>query len=82
MKLTWLLRGSAWRSRHLLQCHTCYKQFKQDAPGSIDVRSHPEDEVEQCLNFEGFSRLQVCPACAAPLWKEAVSVALYRRHFN
>jgi hypothetical protein len=40
------------------------------------------DEVERCLDFGGFSSLTLCPACAAPLWKEAVAVALYRRRLS
>ena len=79
--ISWLLRGSNWRRAHLLQCddHTCYKQFKRGAPGSIDASSHPEDEAEQCLDFRGMTRLTRCPAGAAPLWQEAVKQAIHNR---
>jgi uncharacterized protein with PIN domain len=82
--ISWLLRGSNWRRAHLLQCddHTCYKQFKRGAPGSINASSHTDDEAEQLLNFHGFTTLTRCPACAAPLWRAAVENAIHQQHWR
>ena len=82
MRLSWLLRGSRWRYFHLLQCEKCYKRFPDDAPGIINAVRDTDDEAAQCLDFGGFSGLTRCPACAAPLWQEAVRIARYRRAFD
>lgn len=82
MRISWLLRGSSWRHTHLRECTSCYRKFRKDAPGAIDAVSQTEDEAEQCLDFRGYTYLTQCPACAAPVWKEAVRVALYRSHFS
>ncbi len=82
MRISWLLRGSDWRRLHLLGCDKCHKQFEDGAPGAIDAASNSMDKEEQCLDFRGYSRITPCPACAAPLWREAVAIALYRRDFR
>jgi hypothetical protein len=82
MRISWLLRGSDWRLRHLRQCDKCYKRFEDTAPGAIHAASNSSNEEEQCLDFRGFSHLTRCPACAAPLWREAGAIARYRRHFD
>jgi len=82
VKIKWLLRGSAWRRSHLLLCFKCYKRFERDAAGAINAVTNSDDELVQCLQFGGFSELVCCPACAAPRWREAVAVALYRRHLS
>jgi hypothetical protein len=79
VRLWWLLRGSMWRRDHLLWCDGCHRRFADDAPGLIDAVSDTDDEAEECLAFRGFTHLRRCPACAAPLWQQAVKQAIHNR---
>lgn len=79
MRPSWIYRGANWRTRHLLRCDGCYKRFADDTPGAIDAQRANATEAEQCLPFGGHTEITMCPACAAPLWEEAVSVAPYRQ---
>jgi len=53
-----------------------------DAPGAIDALSDTSNEAEQCIPSGGLTQVTCCPACAAPLWKEAVRIALSQRHYD
>ena len=82
MRSTWILRGKHWRAFHLLRCDSCFKRFADDTPGAITATSKTEDEAERCLDFRGMSRMTLCPAHAAPCWKEAVAIAIYRGNWH
>jgi hypothetical protein len=49
VKLSWLLRGSTWRTFHLHRCLECGRSFTDDEPGSwTDIRSDEFPELCSC----------------------------------
>jgi len=75
VKLSWLLRGSTWRTFHLHRCLECGRRFTDEEPGSwADFR---DDEFpELCSPYSCDRRKRshgggcrshgpFCPACAA-----------------
>jgi hypothetical protein len=85
MRLSWLLRGSRWRTFHLHRCRECGRRFTDDEPGAVvgvdgvdvfpewcscpDRRSHVN-----CRACAGY-----CPGCAVRLRAELDEIArLYR----
>ena len=79
MKISWLLRGSTWRTFHLHRCRECGRRFTDDEPGSwADFRDEQFPELcstscqrrshgTGCRSMGPF-----CPGCAARVTDELI----------
>jgi hypothetical protein len=77
MKISWLLRGSTWRTFHLHRCLECRRRFTDDEPGCWN--DYRNDEFPELCSSYSCGRLgrtlhhggscrsrgPFCPACAA-----------------
>lgn len=83
MKVSWLLRGSTWRTFHLHRCRECGRRFTDDEPGSwADNRS--DEYPELCSPYSCDRRKRshtvlhcrasgpLCPSCAAKVTDELI----------
>jgi len=49
VKISWLLRGSTWRTFHLYRCQECNRRFTDNEPGSwTDNRFDEFPELCRC----------------------------------
>lgn len=85
MKISWLLRGRAWRRRHVHRCLDCKRRFTDDEPGSwADNRSDEYPELCSPYSCEQLGRTRhhtlphcrasgpFCPACAVRVSDELI----------
>jgi hypothetical protein len=66
MKISWLLRGRAWRTFHLHRCRECGRRFTDDEPGSwADNRSDEFPELCSPYSCDRRKRSHTVPHCRA-----------------
>jgi hypothetical protein len=75
VRLSWLLRGSTWRTLHVHRCRECDRKFCDEEPGSwAENRSGEFPELCRCDRRQlrrGLGHTNCgaygpyCPACAA-----------------
>ena len=85
MKISWLLRGSTWRTFHLHRCLDCGRRFcDEDEPGCWTDLRHEEfpelcsSSCQKRSRYRGSSHIvglcrsagPFCPACAARVERE------------